>query len=82
MIPTTAHSAVLKIHIASEALPITGLEGPSVQEPGKIVTQPGVELKPMHRQFYSQLVAVSLSMVDRFSMVQDTLVLLEMLTVR
>lgn len=32
MIPTTAHSAVLKIHIASEALPITGLKGPSVRE--------------------------------------------------
>lgn len=36
----------------------------------------------LHSRLYSQLVAVSLSMVDRFSMVHDTLVLLEMLTVR
>lgn len=36
----------------------------------------------LQSRLYSQLVAVFLSMVDRFSMVHDTLVLLEMLTVR
>lgn len=83
MTPTTAHRAVLKIHMASEARPLTGTEAPSEHRQQAEDSEHTAATQDHGSSVrYSQLVAVTLSMVDRFSMVHVTLDPVEMLTFR
>lgn len=85
MTPTTTQSAVLKIHMASDARLTTGPPfGPSANENQRLVNKWCVLRGLMITGLigHSQLVDVRVSFRDGFSMAHDTLESLEMLTVR
>lgn len=83
MTPTTAQRPVLKIHMASDARPLTLPGGVPTEQ--KSVNDGLFALfahVPTEGSVYSRLVEVRLSLVSAFSTVHDTLRALEMLTFR